>query len=337
MHKAHMRLFQTILFIFFSLFIQAQYLQILTEGTASFRGLSVVSDQILWVSGSEGTVGLSMNGGTTWKWIKVPHYEKSDFRDIEAFSDREAIIMGITEPAVILLTKDGGISWKKVFEDTSKAAFLDAMDFSGNQAAVIGDPVMNHIFFAESTDKGEKWASLSPSGFIPTVEGESFFAASGSNIKHLPDGSWVLVSGGKKSCIYFGKYRIPLLINQGKETTGANSIAISPVNNNQAFIVGGDFKHDTAQSGNSLLVQINPFNQKTPLVPPHGYRSCVDYINNNQLICCGTSGVDISNDGGLHWQLISNMSFHVCRKSKTGNAVFLAGSQGKIARWLPGF
>jgi hypothetical protein len=297
----------------------------------------VVNDQVLWVSGSEGTVGLSTNGGISWKWTRVPHYEKSDFRDIEAFSDREAIIMGITEPAVILLTTDGGNSWTTKFEDSSKTAFLDAMDYSGDHLVVVGDPVVDHIFFAESTDRGKRWKINSPSDALPTAAGESFFAASGSNIRHLPDGSWVLVSGGKKSCIYFGNSRIPLFIAQGKETTGANSIAINPVNTNQAFIVGGDFKHDTVQTGNSLLIQFNPFSQKAPLAPPHGYRSCVEYINENKMICCGTSGVDISNDGGLHWKLISAMSFHVCRKSKTGNVVFLAGGHGSIARWRPGF
>ena len=152
------RLLQIILCILLSISGQAQILQLLNSGKAvSLRGLSVVNDQVLWVSGSEGTVGLSTNGGITWKWIRVPHYEKSDFRDIEAFSDREAIIMGITEPAVILLTTDGGNSWTTAFEDTSKTAFLDAMDFSGNHAAVVGDPVADHIFFAESTDRGKRW------------------------------------------------------------------------------------------------------------------------------------------------------------------------------------
>jgi hypothetical protein len=317
---------------------QAQILRLLSSGKeVSFRGLSVVDDQVLWVSGSEGTVGVSTNGGNTWKWIRVPHYEKSDFRDIEAFSDHEAIIMGITEPAVILLTTDGGNSWTTNWKDTSKSAFLDAMDFAGDHASVVGDPVLNHIFFAESSDRGRRWNISSPSDFMPAETGESFFAASGSNIQHRTDGSWVLVSGGKKSCIYFGKYRIPLLMAQGKETTGANSIAINPFNSNQAFIVGGDFKHDTVQSGNSLLIQMDPFVQKMPFTPPHGYRSCVEYITGNQMICCGTSGVDISSDGGLHWKLISDKSFHVCRKSKKGNAVFLAGSHGSIARWQPAF
>jgi photosystem II stability/assembly factor-like uncharacterized protein len=333
-----MRQLLFIINIFLSLSGQAQILQLLNTGrTVSFRGLSVVNDEVLWVSGSEGTVGVSINGGASWKWINVPHYEKSDFRDIEAFSERDAVVMGITEPAVVLYTTDGGNSWKKAFEDSSKTAFLDAMDFSGNLAILVGDPVGKHIFIAESTDRGKSWVISAPSHKVPSEDGESFFAASGTNIRYLPDRSCVMVSGGRKSCFYFGTSRVPLLISQGKETTGANSVAINPVNRNQAFVVGGDFKDDTVQSGNSVLIQINPFVQKAPVIPPHGYRSCVEYITENQMICCGTSGVDVSADGGLHWKLISDKSFHVCRKSKSGNTVFLAGGHGVIARWQPGF
>ena len=318
-----------------SISANAQNLQQLTSGTTvSIRGLSVVTDQIMWASGSEGTVGLSTNGGSDWKWMKVPHYEKSDFRDIEAFSDHEAVIMGITEPAVILSTSDAGTTWTT---DTSKSAFLDAMDFSGDRAVVVGDPVNNQIFFAESHNRGKTWNTVSSPEFMPAAAGESFFAASGTNIQLLPDGSCVLISGGKKSCIYIGKSRRPLLISQGGETTGANSIAINPANPNQAFIVGGEFKKDTVQSGNSLFIQLDPFIQKVPLVSPHGYRSCVQYITGKDMICCGTNGVDISGDGGMHWTLISKKSFHVCRKSKTGNTVVLAGAHGNIAKWQPGF
>ncbi len=155
---------------------QAQNLQLLDSGkTFSLRGLSVVTDQVLWVSGTEGTVGLSKNGGITWKWTRVPHYEKSDFRDIEAFSDREAVIMGITEPAVILVTMDGGNSWTTEFEDSSKTTFLDAMNFSGNHAAVVGDPVGDHIFFAESTDRGKKWNVQFAIGFYSDSARRIFF------------------------------------------------------------------------------------------------------------------------------------------------------------------
>ena len=78
--------------------LNAQTIEILnTDVKNSIRGLSVVTNKIVWVSGSEGTVGKSTDGGTTWKWIKVKGFEKTDFRDIEAFDDKTAVIMGVAD------------------------------------------------------------------------------------------------------------------------------------------------------------------------------------------------------------------------------------------------
>ena len=56
---------------------QTTTIQILQSGTRkSFRGLSVVNDQVLWVSGSAGTVGRSTDGGAHIDWITVPGFEK---------------------------------------------------------------------------------------------------------------------------------------------------------------------------------------------------------------------------------------------------------------------
>jgi hypothetical protein len=313
--------------------VHAQEIRMLASGRqVSLRGLSVVSDQIVWVSGSEGTVGRSMDGGQTWIWSRVPGHEQADFRDVEAFSDQEAVIMSVSEPATIMRTSDGGNHWESVFDDSSKSAFWDAMDFSGNQGALVGDPSGAKIFFASTSDRGMRWDSTAWTNLPQASPGEAFFAASGSNICYTGGGKWALVSGGKKSCIYYGNDKFPLKLSQGGETTGANSIALNPVDSNQAFIVGGDFSNDTSSLGNSLRILFNPFSQEPPKTPPRGYRSCVVYLDGNRLICCGTSGVDISKNGGIDWQGISEKSFHVCRKAKSGQAVFLAGTKGSIAR-----
>src|SRR5215831_7049225 len=82
-------------------------IEMLTNGTnTSLRGLSVVNDNVIWVSGSNGTVGRSTNGGKDWKWYQVKGFEKTDFRDIEAFDGVTAVIMGVGEPAYILRTID---------------------------------------------------------------------------------------------------------------------------------------------------------------------------------------------------------------------------------------
>jgi len=41
--------------------------------------------------------------------------------------------------------------------------------------------------------------------------------------------------------------------------------------------------------------------------------------------------VDISNDSGKNWKHISDDSYHVVQKAKSGKLVVLAGINGKIA------
>src|SRR5690242_8132677 len=122
------RILSVIVAIVSSIVLNAQSadIEMLTSGTkTSIRGLSVVNDNVVWVSGSNGTVGRTSNGGKTWKWIIVKGFEKTEFRDIEAFDASTAIIMGIADPAYILKTTDGGESWKVVYENKSKGMFLD--------------------------------------------------------------------------------------------------------------------------------------------------------------------------------------------------------------------
>lgn len=336
--------------IFFALIISSQCLtafaqtnnpiQILEQGRkTSIRGLSVVSNKIIWASGSGGSVGKSVDGGKSFKWMTVKGYEKRDFRDIEAYNHKTAIIMAVAEPALILKTIDGGENWYKVFEDTTKGMFLDAMHAQGKIIQVIGDPINGKAFFAMSIDLGETWETDKLDG-IALNEGEAFFASSGTNL-HISTSSdsfkkgTFMVTGGKVSRLLNARdqrdqYPLPLL--QGKESTGANSIAISP-SGKHAFIVGGDFANDTIRLGNSIAVSIEPsIKFKQPITSPFGYRSCVIYLSNSVLVACGTSGVDLSKDGGMNWENISKQSFHVVQKAKNGKAVFLAGGSGRIAK-----
>src|ERR1700760_2271401 len=93
----------------------AQQLEVLSSGNkTSLRGLSAVSDKVAWVSGSHGSVALTIDSGKTWKWLPVAGYEKRDFRDIEAFDAKTAIMMAVDTPAIILKTTDAGLHWKKV-------------------------------------------------------------------------------------------------------------------------------------------------------------------------------------------------------------------------------
>ena len=318
------------LLLSFNYFVSAQKIEILTSGTkTSIRGLSVVSDQVIWVSGSSGTVGKTVDGGKNWEWITVKGFEKRDFRDIEAFDKKTAIIMAIDTPAHILKTTDGGKNWKIVYTNRTPGMFLDAMDFyDKSHGIVIGDPINGNTFIAATTNKGESWIGFANVARPNCDSGEAYFAASGTNIKYFKDKTYKAVSGGLHSNLQDGFTITPLPIIQGKETTGANSIAAW--DKSLLVIVGGDFANDKKATDNCALSTDGGRTFKTPKTPPSGYRSCVEFVTKKQLIACGTSGVDISDDSGNTWRQISSDGFHVCQKAKSGKTVFLAGGNGKI-------
>ncbi|MCH5718889.1 WD40/YVTN/BNR-like repeat-containing protein [Niabella hibiscisoli] len=164
-----------LLFLLFILSAQSQEVQIIVQGTkTSFRGLSIKGNSI-WVSGSGGTVGRSMDRGNTWIWTTIKGYEKTDFRDIEALDENTALVMGIAAPAYILKTSDGGQNWTKVYENRDTAMFLDAMAFKNEkEGVVIGDPINNSIFVTRTKDGGNSWQSDNELQLPDAKPGEAF-------------------------------------------------------------------------------------------------------------------------------------------------------------------
>ncbi len=340
-----MRLTYTVLLSFLiflstEAFAQSSTIELLTSGTkTSIRGLSVVNDNVIWVSGSNGIVGRSNSGGKNWSWFTVKGFEKTEFRDIEAFDASTAIIMGVEKPACILKTTDGGESWKVMYESNAKGMFLDAIHFLGREwGMVVGDPIDGKAFIAATVNGGESWQEWAADKRPTLDSGEAFFAASGTNIRFFRDNNFFLVSGGTKSRLFTENSSTLLPIVQGKESTGANSVAVYDNGNlkgsKKIIVVGGDFSKDSSNSINNNCFISNDGGKtwKAPKVPPHGYRSSVEFLSMKDIMTCGLNGVDYSSNGGKEWQWISKESFNVCRIAKLGTTIYLAGNNGKVAK-----
>jgi hypothetical protein len=315
----------------------AQEVKILTKGTnSSLRGLSVVDENIVWSSGSNGKVARTTDGGTSFQWFTVQGYEQRDFRDIHAFDSNTAVIIAIDTPAVILKTKDGGRSWNKVFEDNRPGMFLDAMHFEDNQGVVIGDPIDGRPFIAKTSDYGETWQVLYLQQYCQqTINGEAFFAASGSNIQLIKKrGTYfpLYVSGGIQSRLFFQDQCIALPLQSGKNYTGANGLIYSS-RLKKGVIVGGDFS-DAKRTDSAMLVFELDKTLKIgqPISIPAGYKSGVAFLGKEDLITCGTTGVEKWTASNKKWTNLTTQSFHAVQSEKNHKILYLCGSKGYIAK-----
>lgn len=347
-------------YVLMSIMAYAQYkIEVLDSNTAeveqgvvqskiSFRGLSVVDDQTIWASGSRGTVALSTDGGKKFRYTQLKGYEKSDFRDIEAFDSKCAIVMSSGTPAYVLKTTDGGQTWKEVYQNSDSACFLDALDFwDKKRGMIIGDPVNGHFVLLKTNDGGETWMQLDTSVSPAAVKGEAVFAASGTSLRCWGDHNIVFVSGGAESALLYQLKktthweRSSIPISKGQSGRGAFSVLpFADKSAQQFFLVsGGDYMKDTLAENNFAIYrpEAQLWSEPGGIYALNGYRSCIEEVAKNVVISCGTTGVDLAivDLNGViagKWKLISDESFHVVRKAKKGKAVFLAGSKGKIGK-----
>src|SRR3954453_576941 len=110
----------------------------------SLRGVSAVSRQVAWASGTHGTYLRTADGGRTWTPAQVPDAASLDFRGVVAFSADEAFLMsaGAGELSRIYHTNDAGRHWKLQFTNANPKGFFDSIAFwDARHGVVLGDPV----------------------------------------------------------------------------------------------------------------------------------------------------------------------------------------------------
>jgi photosystem II stability/assembly factor-like uncharacterized protein len=112
--------------------------------TENLRGVSAVSQQIAWASGSHGTYLRTTDAGRTWTPAQVPDAATLDFRGIVAFSADEAFLMssGPGAQSRIYHTIDAGQHWQLQFTATNPKSFFDSIAFwDRTHGVVLGDPI----------------------------------------------------------------------------------------------------------------------------------------------------------------------------------------------------
>ncbi|QNL50046.1 oxidoreductase [Olivibacter sp. SDN3] len=302
----------------------------------SFRGISIPTDRVAWISGTNGAIIKTDDGGENWQWLTVDGFEEMDFRSIKAFSKEKAVIVNAGSPAVVLLTTNGGESWERVYSYDHNDVFYDGIDFWDDERGIIfGDPIEGKLQLLITEDGGESWSDQSDQANVKLKKGEAGFAASGTSIRTEEGGLVWIGTGGTQARLLFSfnygeswnSYKVP--IEQGAASQGIFSLAVN--GQKQLIAVGGDYEH---YKNNNNVIQLsgNGTSWTVPKTRLSGYKSCVEYIDDQVVVATGTSGTDVSIDGGQHWKALSDMAFHVVKASADGKLVLLAGENGKVYR-----
>lgn len=301
---------------------------------SSLRGLSSVTADIVWASGSNGRWLKTLDAGQNWSHGIIDGLDSVDFRSIYGFDAENAIAVSAGQPAVIYKTSDGGKTWSKKHEENAKA-FLDGISFTDkNRGYVFGDPIDSKWMILETTDQGETWTLIETA---PSAdEGEAGFAASASSLFARENELW-LGSGGSSAKLYYSanrgrsweSWKSPVI--QGEASQGVFSV--SEAGQGEIVTVGGDYLKEKEAKANAAIFLTETQNWVIPSNPPSGYRSGVTYFPlYHWVIAVGPSGGDFSKDGGKNWVSFSEESWHAVSRAHSGGAIWASGAQGKIGR-----
>jgi photosystem II stability/assembly factor-like uncharacterized protein len=295
--------------------------------TATLRGVSVVSDRIVWASGSKGTILRTVDGAVSFQNVSPTGVADLDFRDIEGISDRVAFAMSSGEGRLSRLykTTDGGANWT-MLRANGADGFWDSFGmWDATHGILMGDPVDGKFTILTTID-GVTWnpvegpkaekdeAAFAGSGTALVVRGtrEAWFATGGpggGRILHSMDSgkTWTAVRAVKPAA----------------DSAGIYSLAF---NGMRGVAVGGDYTKASETAVNLTLFDGTKWS--VPDGKPLGYRSAVAYVG-GKWVAVGMTGSDISSDNGLTWKGFDQGAFNAL--SVSGNTCWAVGPAGRIA------
>jgi photosystem II stability/assembly factor-like uncharacterized protein len=233
--------------------------------TNGLIAVSPVNPRVVWACGRNGTYTVTTDGGKTWHAGVVPGAETLQFRDVQAFSAKEAYLLSIGDNPTdfrIYKTTNGGATWTLQFINQNPGAFYDGFAFWTPRRGIAISDSVNGVFPDIRTTDGTTWQSISQN-MPPAQPGEGSFASSGT---------CVTTQGGQKAWIVTGvaaRARVLITDDQGDHWEAANLPLISSLSAG-AFTV--DFRNPfDGIVGGGDLDPADPNNARTAISRDGGH------------------------------------------------------------------
>jgi photosystem II stability/assembly factor-like uncharacterized protein len=164
--------------------VRAPTLTAQTSGTtALLQAVSVVDEQVVWVSGHRGTWARTTDGGATWQTGSVPEADSLQFRDVHARDASTAWLLSAGPGAAsrIYRTDDAGRTWTLQFRNDDADAFYDCLSFwDEERGAAFSDAAGGRTLILTTRNGGREWAHVTADRVPAPLPNEGGFAASGT-------------------------------------------------------------------------------------------------------------------------------------------------------------
>ncbi|WP_435372446.1 WD40/YVTN/BNR-like repeat-containing protein [Streptomyces ficellus] len=308
------------------------------------RGLAAVSRSTAWVAGSQGTVLLTSDGGRGWRNVSPPGAGELEFRDIEAFDRRRAVVLAIGEGEAsrILRTDDGGATWTESFRNTDPRAFYDCVTFFDRRHGLaMSDPVDGRFRILSTADGGESWKVLPTAGMPAALPGEAGFAASGQClVSSGPRDVWLATGGGATARVLHSSDRglnwtaADSTVPAGDPARGVFALAFR--DRAHGLAVGGDYRTGRPSPRAAAVSRDGGRTWRQARTPPPAYRSGVAWLPHSRsaALAVGPGGTDLTADGGRTWRTVDTGSYDTV-DCASGSGCWASGEKGRVARLEP--
>ncbi len=314
-----------------------------TGSDAQFRGLAPVTRKIAWVSGTEGTVLRTVDGGRHWADVS-PGGDTADleFRDIEAWDAKHAVILSIGEggDSRIYRTSDGGRTWRQGFRNHSATAFYDCLGFwDRKHGLAMSDPVHGKFRILATDDGGRSWEKTPASGMPAALDGEFGFAASGTCLVTAGSSDAWIASGGAAARVFHttDRGRTWSVTDTPLVRSDAGGIFSLAVRDTETLVaVGGDFEKPDRRRRTAAYSRDGGATW-TRGGDLDGYRSGSAFLPSTSVtgspstgvVAVGPTGTDVSLDGGATWRPVRRGDFDAVECTGDG-ACWASGSDGRV-------
>jgi hypothetical protein len=309
--------------------------------TADLRGIDNVGKGIAWASGSDGTVLHTTDDGAHWQLCPTPpDAEKLDFRGIQAFDEKTAIVMSTGKGPLSRLykTTDGCQTWTLSATNPEKDGFFDAVqtetDSLGRdkpapdpeRAMVLGDSVDHKVQLWE-WQEGWNDRELELHYYMEKSRldaDESSFAASNSVLQVICEldcgfpedhafhyrlrwssgtATHAYIALVRQKGMWIDTVRAEVPMSQGVITAGIFSFSFR--DELVGVAVGGDLEKPVVTTKTAAFTTDAGNSWALAQTPPHGFRSAVAYDEAAKTwITVGPNGTDISTDDGRNWRAL---------------------------------